>query len=237
MEYKVHFAPEQDRQIAGLLTFASDDETRPELCGILLEVRPGLQTVRAVATNGHALGTLDLSAPMEVEQNHDLFLPWSAFGRTQKQAATALKKLFRGEYGSPIVLTYQYDEEQDRPTEFTLCNTATASSQTWKSEHTKFPDWRRVVPNLNGGELEPTAAIGLNLKLMAPYFTTRYKAGSTCAGSFVPSVMTGDKSAMVFADQEDQSFLGLIMPLRMQQDANEVRQALTEKLTALHQSS
>jgi len=236
-EHKIHFASEQDKQITGLLTFASKDETRSELCGILLEVRPKATTVRAVATSGSALGTLELLTPVgtEIEVSHNLFIPWTVFGPSVRKAATALKALFKGYYGCPIVLTYEYDNEKQWPTKYTLCNTANATQTSWESELHTFPDWRRVFPNLDK-DCRPTEAIGYNLQLMAPYFTVRYGNKSSRGGTFVPSVFTDALSTTVFLDTEDPTFLGLIMPLRMPMDADEMREAVAAKISTLQSS-
>lgn len=238
MNHKVHFASEQEKAIAGLLTFVSEDETRPGLCGIHLEVRPKQGVVRAVACNGHVLGTLELCAPIEVEVSHDLFIPWNVFGTTKRQAGTALKKFFKGSMGTPTVLTYTYDTKRKQPTEYTLCNTANATQISWKVEPNpdKFPDWRRILPNIQADVGVPTEAVGYNLNLMAPYYNARYGANSQ-GGTFVPTISTDETGATIFVDFEDQSFLGLVMPLRMPQTGKEMRESIVSKLSALRADS
>jgi len=187
------------------------------------------------------MGTLELSVPVELTSNHDLFLPWTAFGSTLRQGAATLKKLFKSSTGVPTILTYVYNKTKGQPTECTLCNMSTAMSISWNPglhpQAGGFPAWRRVLPNLDNGEYKPTHAIGYNLMLMASYFSARYTRCTTSGGDFVPSVLTGNLGATVFTDRDDSTFLGLIMPLRMVATAEEMRKAISEKLSALRATS
>ena len=225
-----------EQALAGLLALSSTDELRKSLCGISLEVRKGQDSIRAVATDGHAMGMLELyagswtvegkpspGAPADV----DLFLPWDAFGSTAKQAAASIKRYFKGQPYHHVTITFERGEKE---TSYRLLSACNGKSVEWKVDNDlKFPRWRRVLPDLDSSCLDSDFALGLNAHLLSRYFTARYGAGPEARTALC---FTGPDTAIMFTDEQDSSFLGIAMPRRapLGQDNLEARRSIAKTI-------
>lgn len=258
MKVEMILSGDAREKIAGILSMASSDTTRPELCGMLVETIKGENKIRIVATDGHGLATTKIGVEQWFKDGaehtgapdtHAFFIPWTAFYDSKTGGVRVLLSFFKLQYDQATHLSYVQlgiigDAKNSTLQHFQLevkNKDLAIRTHQWEPETQtlQFPDWRRVLPDLTQGTLDPDHAVGLNTVLISRYFAARYgrAAGACSAVAFTESM-----GGIVFTDvgygeshctSGDPDFLGLVMPLRLKKGHKEQRQLMKGMISSI----
>lgn len=146
--------------LKAVLTFASEDSTRYNLCGVLVEVDAAAKLLRLVATDGHALAvverTVDDPAIFAAMGERDR----SAFILSSDAVTQAIKCAGRSRL--PVLLEIGIATDGSAGCAAILAFQARITSCTVDGV---FPDWRQVVPAKS--EEASTELFAVNVELFA----------------------------------------------------------------------
>lgn len=188
--------------IAALKIFAAQKDTRYYLNGICLEI--GAKETRMIATDGHRLGCFRIASEQEhiiepltdVIIHNDLIKPIKAKGGP---VTITIGDVIEGKDADGYVIKYR------RPVSLAQDGVA------WSGEtiEGKFPQWRRVIPEITSGEVAQFNAnyvgdIGKAWSCLHPGNKGRFPASHIAHN--------GTGGALVSFDSDD--FIGVIMPCK-----------------------
>jgi len=203
--------------LKAVLATASADETRPHLCGVLVEIKAStsarLATMRLVTTDGHRLTRLDVSLPTDSNPvDSSVMLPTASVVSLLK--ALSPKK---ANANHPIELELIPGEPRQPSTvRFTnLIDGSSTAFRTTDPDYT-FPPYDKVIPaKREQAENEGTNSIGLNARYLADLAVVANFASSDKHGG-VRLTVAGDRDPVrVDMTNGTAEAVVVIMPMRI----------------------